>query len=304
MAREQNHNEVERQLRGYFDAQREELKAPSDMWSRISGELGEQTSSPWWRRIDVGSWLRTVQPAYAGAVAVIAVAVVGVVTYSSFVGDSASDATFSTAAVMESDATAPQAAPLAPEASKFASPSADESTMSSAAPAPMVAAAGEPVTESTGSGMGITSFAAPEVFLEPLIDVTLAPGALASGTTGQRLFSINLPPGWTVGGPRAAATGWEGTLVGDGMFLSYQGGTSVVNDISDVLGSVGNLHVITEETIGGYAAQLVQHIGDAEGITAVLLVLPQGRMLVIGQSLSVEEQRVAFAIFRSIQPQG
>jgi hypothetical protein len=295
MAREQNHNDVERQLRGYFDAQREELKAPSDMWSRISGELGEQTSSPWWRRIDVGSWLRTVQPAYAGAVAVIAVAVVGVVTYSSFVGDSASDATFSTAAVMESDATAPQAAPLAPEANKFASPSAADSTMSSAAPAPMVAAAGESVTEPTGSGMGITSFAAPEVFLEPLIDVTLS---------GQRLFSINLPPGWAVGGPRAAATGWEGTLVGDGFFLSYQGGTSVVNDISDVLGSAGNLHVIIEETIGGYAAQLVQPIGDAEGVTAILLVLPQGRMLVIGQSLSVEEQRVAFAIFRSIQPQG
>ena len=137
------------------------------------------------------------------------------------------------------------------------------------------------------------SFAAPEVFLEPPIDVTLS---------GQRLFSLSLPPGWPVGGPRAAPTGWEGALVGDGVFLSYQGGTAVVTDISDVLGSDGNKHVITEETIGGYSAQLVQPIGDAEGVTAMLLQLPDGRLLVIGQALNAKQQRVAFAIFRSVQP--
>jgi hypothetical protein len=121
---------------------------------------------------------------------------------------------------------------------------------------------------------------------------------------GQRLFSITLPPDWAIGGPRTAATGWEGTLarLDDGFFLSYQGGTSVVGDIADVLGSDGDKHVISEETIGGFSAQLIQPIGDEEGVTAVLLQLPEGSMLVIGQNLNAEQQQIAFAIFRSIQP--
>ena len=306
MAREQDYNKIERQLRGYFDAQRDELKAPADMWSRISGELGEQAPTSWWSRIDIGSWLRTVQPVYAGA-AMVAVVAVGVVTYASFSGDSTSDSTVTTAAAIQTEAAAPQAAagvagapgaPITPEARSFSDGSTADGDAApetaSAAPAPMAAIAAEPPGEATDSNT-VMSFASPEVFLEPLIDVMLS---------GERLFSISLPPDWAIGGPRAAASGWEGTLVGDGFFLSYQGGTSVVDDISDVLGSDGDKHVITEETIGGFSAQLVQPIGDEEGLTAILLQLPDGRMLVIGQNLNAEQQRIAFAIFRSIQPQG
>ena len=297
MAREQDYNEVERQLRGYFDAQRDELKAPAGMWSRISGELGEQASPSWWSRIDVSSWVRTVQPVYAGA-AMVAVVAVGVISYASFTGGSSSDDTFSTAASVQSEATAPQAAPLAPESSALGVASADdgaaapEMAAAAAAPPPAAAMAAEEPVSSTDSRIAL-AFDAAQVVLSPAIKVTLS---------GQTLFSIGLPPDWAIGGPRTAATGWEGTLVGDGFFLSYQGGTSVVNDIADVLGSDGDRHVISEEFIGGFSAQLVQPIGDDEGVTAVLLQLPEGRLLVIGQNLNAEQQQIAFAIFRSIQP--
>ena len=314
MAREQDYNEVERQLRGYFDAQREELKAPAAMWSRVSSELGEQTPTSWWSRIDVSSWLRTVQPVYAGA-AMIAVVAVGLVTYASFSGDSTSDDTVTTAAAIQTESATPQAAaaPLEPGEPGVSGPpsvpgiagapgvsSLELATADDGASAPMAAsAAAAPApapTKSPGESTdsrATLAFGEPQVFLEPLIDVALA---------GARLFSINLPPDWAIGGPRAAASGWEGTLVGDGFFLSYQGGTSVVGDISDVVGSDGDKHVITEEIIGGFSAQLVQPIGDEEGVTAMLLQLPEGRMLVIGQNLNAEQQQIAFAIFRSIQP--
>jgi hypothetical protein len=301
MAREQDYNEVERQLRGYFDAQREELKAPADMWSRISGELGEQTPTSWWHRIDVSSWLRTVQPVYAGA-AMIAVVAVGVVTYASFSGDSTSDDTATTAAAIQTESVAPQAAaaPLAPGEPEMSSlgvakagDGAADTSAASGAPEPAMSLAAEAPVESTDSRVAL-AFGEPQVFLEPLIDVMLS---------GQRLFSISLPPDWAIGGPRTATTGWEGTLVrlDDGFFLSYQGGTSTVGDISDVVGSNGDKHVISEELIGGFSAQLVQPIGDEEGVTAMLLQLSEGRMLVIGQNLNAEQQQIAFAIFRSIQ---
>ena len=89
--------------------------------------------------------------------------------------------------------------------------------------------------------------------------------------------------------------------MGDGFFLAYQGGASVVRDISDVVDSDGDKYVITEEIIGGFSAQVVHPIGDEEGVTAVLLQLPEGRMLVIGQNLNAEQQRIAFAILRSIR---
>lgn len=314
MAREQGYNKIEHQLRGYFDAQREELKAPVDMWSRVSGELGEQVPASWRRRIDIGSWLRTVQPVYAGA-AMIAVVAVGVATYASFSGDSTSDSTVTTAAAIQTESAAaplapgepgvdgvagvpgPPSLPGPPGVSSLELAPGDEGVsapMAASAAAPPDPASTKSPVESTDTRVAL-AFGTSEVFLEPLIDVAIS---------GERLFSINLPPDWTIGGPRAAATGWEGTLVGDGFFLSYQGGTSVVGDISDVVGSDGDKHVITEETIGGFAAQLVQPIGDEEGVTAVLLQLPEGRMLVIGQNLNAEQQRIAFAIFRSIQPQG
>ena len=78
----------------------------------------------------------------------------------------------------------------------------------------------------------------------------------------------------------------------------------MVNDISDVLGSDGDKHVISEEPIGALLAQFVRPIGDEEGVTAMLLQLSEGRMLVIGQNLNAEQQQIAFAIFRSIEPQG
>ena len=131
-----------------------------------------------------------------------------------------------------------------------------------------------------------------------------------SSAPARRIFSVRLPPGWTVDDARMGADSWAGAFIGDGVRLSFQGGPFAVSEVYDIVGNgpvesdkeMAAKHVVTQETIGGLPAQLVRPRDKADGFTGMILDMPTTKLLVTGKELSGEEQAVAFAIFRSIRP--
>ena len=121
------------------------------------------------------------------------------------------------------------------------------------------------------------------------------------GRPGEAGFSMRLPPGWELNVMRAV-DGYVGEVSGDNMRLDLDYG-----DFSRISGPVNDsshTHVETYRGIGGLPAELLISITSSAGYTGVYFPnLGGSRLSLVGQDLTLEQQRNAVAVFASIRVQ-
>ena len=144
------------------------------------------------------------------------------------------------------------------------------------------------------------------------VDVMLLP-PIGSSRPATHIFSVKLPPGWTVDDARVGVDSWSGKFIGEDFTLTFQGGPFAASELYKIAGGgpaevdrkAVAKHVITEEEINGIPAVLIRPRDDTDGFTGAILSMPSmpyGKVLLSREGLSLNEQAIAFAIFRSINP--
>ena len=299
-------DDIERQLQDYFASEREEVRAPADLWANVSARLGPQEQAPWWRRMFAGASLQGAGRVYAGAAAALAVAVVGAVMYGAIFGfdgsggpgvtqeeSMASDSSMTTAAASSmvaapaqrstpSPALAPESAPMAPPAAM-----ADSATMADSVPrAP--------------SGMTQNASAGNAPAEEPPFRLEVWGFA---GNVRSHLFWVALPEDWRSGAPSHMDGTWMGMIAGPDMTLHFTFGVRVQTDMllasTRSEASAQQQRMWDEYVIGNLAL----FSAPPEGIVGDLrmtLQLPTGTLRVMGERLTPEQQQRALEVFRSI----
>ncbi len=121
----------------------------------------------------------------------------------------------------------------------------------------------------------------------------------APGLGDQPGFSLRLPRGWELRETRPLDS-YVGELVGDGVVLRFDYGR--FSSSLDPAGKLETIYVLGYEDIGGYEAKLVIPLKASGGLTGVHFRAMDGlRLTVSGEDLTPEQQRTAFAIFRTIR---
>ncbi len=131
---------------------------------------------------------------------------------------------------------------------------------------------------------------------QPSPDWTLVEGR---GLVDQPGFSLRLPDGWELRETKPLDS-YVGELVGDGVTLRFDYGrfSAMLNPDS----RPETIYVLVYEDIGGYEAKLVIPLDPSGGLTGVHFRAIDGlRLTIVGKDLTPEQQRTAFAIFRSIR---
>ncbi len=123
-----------------------------------------------------------------------------------------------------------------------------------------------------------------------------------SGWRSQAGFSLKLPPGWEFIELRGIDS-YVGEIVGDGVRLWFDyGGFSPTLDPDD---DPEHDYFVFFERIGGLEAKLVRPKDSTEGLTGVYFPrFPSPALTVAGSDLNLEQQKIAFAIFRSARHLG
>ncbi len=302
MTDDKGREDIERRLQGYFAAERDALRAPSDLWANVSARLGEQDPAPWWRRV-FGGATQGMGRLYAGAAAALAVAVVGAVMYAALIGidgsgvsqeSMAADAPVTTAAASMAAAPAlpPTAAPAAAPVAAAAEMAPAAAAVDSAAMADSVPRAPAELTQNASAAM-----AEPEE--QPF---RLEMWGLQNGAR-THLFWVDLPEGWISGAPMLVNGEWSGAFSGRGVTLHYTFGERVQTDLlranSQSAAAAGNQRVWDEYVIGNLAF-IVAPPERAVGDLRMTLQLPSGTLRLSGDALTPEQQGWALVIFRSI----
>ncbi len=303
MVDDRGRDDIERQLQGYFAAERDELRAPSDLWATISARLGEQDPAPWWRRM-FGGATQGMGRVYAGAAAALAVAVVGAVMYTALVGldDStvsqesmASDAPSTTAAT-----TMAAAAPaLPPTAAPAAAPVAAAAEMAPAAAMMDAAAVPESVPRTPAELTQNAAAAMPQAEEPPF---RLEMWGLQNGVR-THLFWVDLPDGWISGAPMLVNGEWTGAFSGRGVTLHYTFGERAQTEMlrtNTRSEAAAQQKRMWDEYVIGNLAFIVAPPEDTVGDMLMTLQLPSGTLRLTGEALAPEQQEWALVIFRSI----
>ena len=154
------------------------------------------------------------------------------------------------------------------------------------------------VVQQSGDGKRIQLPQAIEQALaaQPSPDWTLVE---APGLADQPGFSLRLPTGWELRETRPLDS-YVGELVGHGVELRFDYGrfSAMLNPDS----RPETIYVLVYEDIGGYEAKLVIPLDPSGGLTGVHFRAIDGlRLTIVGKDLTPEQQRTAFAIFRSIR---
>ena len=121
----------------------------------------------------------------------------------------------------------------------------------------------------------------------------------APGLGDQPGFSLRLPDGWELNETQPLDS-YVGELVGDGVRLRFDYGrfSAILNPEA----RPETTYVLRYEDIGGYEAKLVIPLDPSGGLTGVHFRAMDGlRLTIVGKDLTPEQQRTAFAIFRSIR---
>ena len=296
-------DDIERQLQDYFASEREEVRAPADLWANVSARLGPQEPAPWWRRLFAGASLQGAGRVYAGAAAALAVAVVGAVMYGAIIGfdgsggaqeeSMASDSSTTTAAASSmaaapaqrstpSPALAPESAPMAPAAAMM-----DSATMADSVPR-----APSGMTQNASAGMAPAE--------EPPFRLEVWGFA---GSVRSHLFWVALPEGWRSGAPSHIDGTWMGMIAGPDMTLHFTFGVRVQTDMllasTRSQASEQQQRMWDEYVIGNFALFSAPQEGMT-GSLSMTLQLPTGTLRVTGERLTPEQQQRALEVFRSI----
>ena len=121
----------------------------------------------------------------------------------------------------------------------------------------------------------------------------------APGLGDQPGFSLRLPDGWELRETRPLDS-YVGELVGDAVRLRFDYGR--FSAMLNPEGRPETIYVLRYEDIGGYEAKLVIPLDPFGGRTGVNFRAMDGlRLTIVGKDLTPEQQRTAFAIFRSIR---
>ena len=132
-----------------------------------------------------------------------------------------------------------------------------------------------------------------------------------SDTQGQRIFSAKMPLGWKIRHARLRDGSWSGQLVGQEFTLDFQSGPTAVSDLDDIVGrGVAQLdeqkaaaYLVTEEEAGeGMFRTMIRPQEGGKGVTGMIMALEDAQLLIMGREMTVEQQNIAFAVFRSITP--
>lgn len=291
---------MERRLQDFFAAERSDVRAPDDLWTNVSARLGPQAPAPWWQRLFGGMGMQGMGRVYAGAAAAVAVAVVGVVMYTTLIGTDglSDDSQESMAASVAADqAPAPAMAAAAPAPPPTPAPLAEssapaaESMTAAAAMADAMPAAAAGFTQNASAGI-------PQPTAVPFRYKVL--GTLNGVDT--LLFWVALPAGWsTQTGERIAGT-WTGVISGPDVTLEFTYGVRIE---SGTLGETLRARATTEQrTWDEYViGNLAYIVGPTEGQSGDLLMalqLREGTLRVEGKGLTSSQQEVALMVFRSI----
>ena len=131
---------------------------------------------------------------------------------------------------------------------------------------------------------------------QPSPDWTLVEGR---GMVDQPGFSLRLPDGWELRETKPLDS-YVGELVGDDVTLRFDYGR--FSPMLNPAGKPETIYVLSYEDIGGYEAKLVIPLKDSGRLTGVHFRAMDGlRLTIWGEDLTPEQQRTAFAIFRSIR---
>ena len=300
MVDDKGRDDLERKLQGHFAAERDELRAPSDLWANVSARLGEQEPAPWWRRM-FGGAAQGMGRVYAGAAAAVAVAVVGAVMYAALIGldDSsisqesmASDAPRTTAATTMA-AAAPALPPTAAPASAPV-PAAAEMAPAAAMMDPAAVADSVPRAPS-----GLTQNASALVEEPPF---RLEMWGLQNGVR-THLFWVDLPEGWMSGAPMLVNGVWTGAFSGRGVTLHYTFGERAQTEMlrtNTQSEAAEHRQRMWDEYVIGNLAFIVAPPEGTMGDLLMTLQLPSGTLRLTGEALAPEQQEWALVIFRSI----
>lgn len=292
---------MERRLQGYFAAERDDVRAPADLWANVSARLGEQDPAPWWNRMFAGS-LQGMGRVYAGAAAAVAVAVVGAVAYAALIGFDGSDgpayeSTAASATSLDAPAMAAAAPALPPTPEPASAPEAAAPLTAAAMAAPEAMADAVPRAP---AGSTMNAFAA---MAEPAdLPFRLEMWGLQNGVR-THLFWVDLPQGWESGEPVFMDGVWSGVFSGPGVTLEYTFGKRMQTDMllatARTEASAAQKRMWDEYVIGNLAFI----VAPPEGSTGDLLLtlqLPTGTLRLTGETLEPRQQEWALMIFRSI----
>ena len=119
------------------------------------------------------------------------------------------------------------------------------------------------------------------------------------GQPNQGGFSMQLPPGWELDEVQGIAL-YEGEIVGEGVRLALDfGGLSRSRSPSD---DPEHTYVMGYEDIGDVRVQMLISMDPGAGYTAAFFHKSGGPNLhIVGEDLTLEQQRTAVAVFRSIR---
>lgn len=121
----------------------------------------------------------------------------------------------------------------------------------------------------------------------------------APGWTSQPGFALKLPQSWELRQLQGIDS-YVGEIVGDGARLSFDYGPYTWN--LDPKDDPEHEYNVAYEKIGGVEAKFIWPKDSPGGFTAVYFSNLGGpRLGILGENLTQDQQRVAFAIFRSVR---
>lgn len=299
-------DDLERRLEGYYAAERDELRAPADLWANVSARLGEQDPAPWWQRVFGGMAGQGMGRVYAGAAAAVALLVVGVFMYTTIIGvggtggsqeSMASDAPGTTAASIA-------AAPPAPAAASAPAPAA---AMAPAPEAMSAADAIEPQASMSADAVprapsGLTQNAAAGVADADTLPFRHEVWGLLNGSR-THLFWVALPERWSSSEPMYAGGVWSGVISGPGVTLAYTFGERVQSETlraGTLADAAANKQRVWDEYVIGNLAFVTAPPEGRVGDLLMTLQLPTGTLRLTGEALGPVQQEFALMVFRSI----
>ncbi len=119
------------------------------------------------------------------------------------------------------------------------------------------------------------------------------------GWPSQAGFSLRLPPGWELNELQGVDS-YVGELVGDGVWLTFDYGEFTSS--LDPADAPDNAYAVNYWYNGGVAAKLLISLTPGAGYTGIYFSnLGGSRLNLFGEGLTVEQQRTAVGVFKSIR---
>ena len=297
-------DDLERRLEGYYAAERDELRAPTDLWANVSARLGEQDPAPWWQRVFGGMAGQGVGRVYAGAAAAVALLVVGVFMYTTIIGSGGDQFESAASGSPTTTAAASIAAPPAPAAASAPAPAA---AMAPAPEAMSAADAVEPQASMSADAVprapsGLTQNAAAGVAEADELPFRHEIWGLLNGSR-THLFWVALPERWDSSEPMYAGGVWSGVISGPGVTLAYTFGERVQSETlraGTLADAAANKQRVWDEYVIGNLAFVTAPPEGRVGDLLMTLQLPTGTLRFTGDAMGPVQQEWALMVFRSI----